>query len=342
MNINIAFSHGSETLRNEIQTKSIESYKRFSSAERVKRKMRYSTAGLGLLGIGGLLYYSWRSEAAHATNISTTAFKELEAAFAEFKHKQDLQAAPPAPAAPALTWSAAAKKYAISGLKNSFSSLTAIGTAMVVMGIQGYGASLFAKGILNPVAEKLIGIYSIHRFVAINTKLSQNTKDLICILNSLHKEEDEDNEMHLNRFELIFRLIEKDIINTIGFMIYIFSLVQHTDSLISSKAKADIHQAVKALVDLHALKSRGSTVDNYKKVLSNLVELFESFAVIGDEAGTDYLEDYYGSTFDQVRQAINADAPAPMNGVSDAHDLQQMLLGLAEQMGNPEAQMGLN
>ena len=358
-NLGILFSMEDGKPKNEINDKIKLSYTQFRKAEIQKRGLRYCTGALGLLGIGGLIYYSWRSDAGgqeaerilnnmlsgraiSADQRSSLIYllKQGHASTVE-SLKMQLQAAQ-SPAASALPWSTAARNYIFSTMKTSFFGLTTIGTAIVMTAIQGIGASLITKGIFNPLAERFVGIYSIDRFIATKTKLNQNIKDLISSLTALNKE-GEDVEKDQTLFSVSLSLLERDIINILGFMLYICSFIKKSDELIISKAKA-VFKAVKGCItDLQKLKlstiehladseNGPFDIDEYKEVLVNLVDKCESFSNICEEAGTDLMEDFYASTFDQVKRSLGINMPdqVPAPSEEEMEAFQQMLGHMAK------------
>lgn len=349
LNFNAVFSAGDKAPDVDIKDRVKQAYNQFRASEQSKRKFRYCAAGLGLMGIGGLIYHSWGSDEARqqqAENMLNNynnlqpeqkAFvrKVLNQGHAATVQNLKLRMAARDAVAPAMSWSAAAGNYVFGTIKNAFFGVTTIGTAIVMAGIQGYGLSIFSKGVINPLVEKIVGIYSINRFISVKTKLNQNIKDILRALTAIQGEAEEDITVHEKLFDISFGLLEKDIFNILGFMTYIWSLINKDDEPVKSKARAIFGQVKKCLIDLRKLKMEDFDILSYRLQLDKLVEYCESFSGICEEAGTDYLEDFYISIFDQLRNSINPDIPAKK--LPDADDMNafgQMLTNIAA--NNPQ------
>lgn len=347
LNGSILFPAGDEakttasSFTNEVQ----KSYNRIRIDERNKRLARYGL-GLGVLaGIGGLIYYAWQPDINDKEALDIWKKKcqgkgvSQEQAdifakcmtfnlLAKFKRlKQELKAYRAKQAA--LPWYTRAKNNVVDGVF----SIPAFCTTLAIAGLQSSGLSMLVKGVLNPLAEKLTGMYSVERFIATKTKLNQNIKDLIRYLVEINKDEDEISESHKKLFNITFSLLEKDIINVLGFMAYIYSFINKDEALIRSKAILIIKQVRKSLLDLGKLKTNGFDIEAYKTVLSNIVDQSESFEDISMDVGTDLLEDLYASTFDQLRQAINSDVQPEQPNLQDLEAFAEGLAQFKDQMG---------
>jgi len=333
-NFNNVFSMNSALLSKNINDKSIQSFHQLRASEQTKRRLRYCAGGIGLLGIGGLIYYSVRSnEGQQVSSVNVVDFKALQTTV------NGLAAAAangPLPLAPVVPWSTAARSYAFGAIKNSSFCLSTIGTAIFLAGVQGIGASIFTKSVLNPLAEKLIGIYSMNRFIASTTKINQNIKDLIRTLVAINKENAEDVAIQKEFFDITFGLLERDMVNILGFMMYIGTLLSKDEPLVFAKAKVILQQAKKNVVDLHRLKEAHFEIEEYKDLLSEFVDKCESFSDMCAYADTDLMEDLYASTFEQLKKSINRDIPVQLPAVPDLDTFQQLLESMAGRMNEDE------
>lgn len=307
------------TIREQVK----QSYLSFRAAEQSKKKLRYLTGGIGLMGIGGLIYYSMQPDATQKTlsdilnrmrpgstqPVTPQEFDLVKNALKASSHKvtdgfrEEIRRRDVAALA-SLSWSASARNYVVSSIKNSFFGLSTMGTAIAMMVIQAQGATMLTKGVLNPLMEKFVGTYSIHRFISTKTMLTQNIRDLILSLNAINKE---NTLLNVTSFNSSFNLLEKDIINILGFMVYICSFISKDDPL-GMKARVNYVKVIKCLTDLQRLKKDGTFyLEEYRKICADVVSNCKSFSQACPEAGTDWLDDLYMSTFEQLENSIDID-----------------------------------
>lgn len=316
----------------EEKKKIFSAYEKVKSEEQSKRKLRYLAAGTGAVGLGGLYY--WLTSDNGELKISNLNPDQRRKLFTFLSIPNDIYNPT---YRPHVSWSAQAKRFILKSGKGAFFGASTIITTILFTALQGVGIHLLLKGIINPLTDKIFSCYSMQRFIATHTHLNRNIEDLILNISSLDEAKLQDKNLALKFINNKFDLLEDDIINILGFVVYINSQMAKNSNLLKSGRIIikQIKQSLKQLRDLKAearnyLESNDDELENieidgYKKCLNELTARLKSFDDLSKFIGTDFMEDTYDSVFDKLKLTINLDR--------DAKDLPPTPSDLAMQLG---------